>query len=73
MTSSRRDEVVRSTPTRARGAVGSIFFVNGTVLASWVTHIPSVKAQHGLGDDQLGLVLLSMAAGPCWLSRSGDG
>jgi len=48
---------------RARRAVSAIFFINGAVLASWVAHIPSVKAQHGIGDGGLGLVLLSMAVG----------
>lgn len=50
-------------PMQARWAVSAIFFVNGMVLASWVAHIPAVKARHGLGDDRLGLVLLSMAVG----------
>ena len=50
-------------PTSARRAVSAIFFVNGVVLASWVAHIPSVKARHALGDDALGLVLLCMAIG----------
>jgi len=49
--------------TRARWAVSVIFFVNGAVLATWIAHIPAVKARHGLGDDRLGLVLLSMAVG----------
>ncbi len=51
------------TRVRARRSVSTIFFVNGAVLASWVPHIPAVKAAHGLGDGALGLVLLSMAAG----------
>src|SRR2546428_2953839 len=48
---------------RARRAVSAIFFINGAVLASWVAHIPAVKAEHGIGDGGLGLVLLSMAVG----------
>jgi len=44
-------------------AVSTIFFVNGAVLASWVPHIPTVKARHGASDAQLGFVLLTMAAG----------
>src|SRR5215468_9167271 len=51
------------TPAPARRAVSVIFFLNGVVLASWVAHIPAVKAQHGLPDDRLGLVLLAMAVG----------
>ena len=53
----------RTSPVRARWSVSTIFFVNGAVLASWVPHIPAVKAAHALGDGALGLVLLSMAAG----------
>lgn len=47
----------------ARRAVGTMFFINGFVLASWLPHIPAVKAAHGISDGQLGLVLLCMAAG----------
>jgi MFS family permease len=50
-------------PFRSRCALSTIFFLNGVVLASWVPHIPAVKARHALGDGQLGLVLLSMAVG----------
>ena len=48
---------------RARVAVGAVFFVNGLVLASWLPHIPAVKAAHAISDGQLGLVLLCMALG----------
>jgi fucose permease len=48
---------------RARLSVGTVFFINGMVLASWVPHIPAVKAHHAISDGQLGLVLLSMATG----------
>ena len=48
---------------RSRSAVSTIFFINGVVLASWVPHIPAVKAVHGLSDGQLGMVLLAMAVG----------
>ena len=46
-----------------RLAVSMLFFLNGAVLASWVPHIPGVKARHGAGDAQLGVVLLAMALG----------
>jgi len=46
-----------------RLAVSMLFFLNGAVLASWVPHIPAVKARHGAGDAQLGVVLLAMALG----------
>ena len=43
--------------------MGTVFFLNGLVLASWVPHIPLVKAAHGLGDGALGGVLFAMAIG----------
>src|SRR6185436_18995087 len=46
-----------------RLAVSMLFFLNGAVLATWVPHIPAVKARHGAGDAQLGVVLLAMALG----------
>jgi hypothetical protein len=46
-----------------RVAVGTVFFLNGLVLASWVPHIPLVKMAHGLGDGALGGVLFAMALG----------
>jgi MFS family permease len=49
--------------TSARVAVSMIFFVNGAILASWVPHIPMVKERLGIGDGQLGGVLLFMAVG----------
>jgi len=36
--------LIHSPPTRSRWAVSTIFFINGMVLASWVPHIPAVKA-----------------------------
>jgi MFS family permease len=47
----------------ARPAVSTLFFVNGAVLATWLPHLPAVKARLTSGDGQLGLVLLAMAAG----------
>ncbi len=48
---------------RARLAVLTVFFVNGAVLASWVPHIPYVKAKLELSPSLLGLALLAIAAG----------
>lgn len=50
-------------PTRARRAVAAIFFINGAVIASWLPHIPDLKARLGISDGGLGLVLLGMASG----------
>jgi|SRR5581483_2405357 len=59
-------------PVRSRWAVSTIFFINGMVLASWVPHIPAVKARHAISDGELGIVLLSMAVGAvCALPLAG--
>jgi predicted MFS family arabinose efflux permease len=47
----------------SRAGVGTVFFLNGVVLATWVPYVPLVKAAHGLGDGTLGAVLLAMAVG----------
>jgi len=47
----------------ARLAVSILFFVNGAVLASWLPHIPALKARLTSGDGELGLILLAMAGG----------
>ena len=57
------EEPRRSAAGRARLAVATIFFVNGVVLASWVPHIPAVKARFALSDTGLGFLLLAMAVG----------
>ena len=46
-----------------RVAVSGLFFVNGFVVASWVPYIPIVKGRHGIGDGQLGFMLLAMTLG----------
>src|SRR6478672_9835683 len=50
-------------PCRARLAVATIFCLNGLALANWIARIPDVKQQLALSDQQLGLVLLCVAAG----------
>lgn len=47
----------------ARVAVSIVFFVNGFILAHWVTRIPAVAEGLGLGEGQIGVILLGMAAG----------
>jgi fucose permease len=54
---------IQASLLRARCSVSTIFFINGMVLASWVPHIPTVKAYHAISDGQLGIVLLFMAVG----------
>jgi MFS family permease len=53
------------TPTvlAARNGVGWAFFLNGFLFASWVSRIPEARDALGLGNGQLGLLLLAIAAG----------
>ena len=56
---------------RNRVAISAVFFLNGFGLASWFIHIPSVKEQLGLNEQQLGLALLGTGLGSLltmWLS-----
>lgn len=48
---------------RARWAALVIFLINGVVIASWVAHIPLIKARFGLSDGTLGNTLLVIAVG----------
>ncbi len=43
--------------------VAAIFFVNGMLFASWVAHIPQVKAHLGIGLGMLGIGLLGAPIG----------
>lgn len=52
-----------TTVGQARLAVLAIFFVNGAVLASWVSRIPQIQDALQLTEGQLGLVLLGLSAG----------
>lgn len=44
-------------------AVTAIFFVHGLLFASWVAHIPQVKAKLGIGLGMLGIALLGAPIG----------
>ncbi|HUG52671.1 MAG TPA: MFS transporter [Vicinamibacteria bacterium] len=46
-----------------RFAIGTAFFVNGVLFASWVSRIPGVKDTIGLSEAALGLVLFAMGIG----------
>lgn len=48
---------------RDRLAIAALFLVNGAVFGTWATHIPVIKAMHGLSPSVLGLALLALAAG----------
>src|SRR5262245_19076068 len=48
---------------RTRRSVSLCFLLNGAVIATFVPHIPGIKARLSLSDGQLGWLLLAMAAG----------
>lgn len=47
----------------ARIATATYFFILGFMVASWVTHIPTIKSQLGISSSQLGMALLGIALG----------
>jgi MFS family permease len=47
----------------AASGVTAVFFVHGLLFASWVAHIPQVKAQLGIGLGLLGVALLGAPIG----------
>lgn len=49
--------------TRARLATGLVFLAFGTVVGTWTSRIPSIKAVLGLGNAQLSIALIAFAAG----------
>jgi len=44
-------------------AVAKAFFLLGFMFGNWASLIPYIKDRHGLGDDELGLVLLCLPLG----------
>jgi predicted MFS family arabinose efflux permease len=48
---------------KARFAVLTAFFVNGAVMASWVSRIPFIQTKLGLNEAGLGVVLLGLSIG----------
>ena len=55
--------VITSQPGISRIAVSTVFFINGAMIASWVSRIPAVSESLGLNKAQLGIGLLGMAVG----------
>ncbi len=51
------------TGSLARVATATVFFVLGFMVASWITHIPTIKNQLQLTSSQLGIALLGIAIG----------
>lgn len=58
-----RNQATPRIPRSARLAVALLFFLNGTILATWATRIPSIQARLALRPAELGLALLGTAAG----------
>src|SRR5258708_13756568 len=56
-------QVLEERPVAARRAVMVLFFVNGTLLATWVSRIPAIEALRGLNHATFGLALLVVATG----------
>lgn len=52
-------ECVDETARRERVAVTVVFFVNGALFGSLFARLPAIKADLGLGDGALGLILLA--------------
>src|SRR5205814_328061 len=48
---------------RARRAIGSMFFLIGALNATWVGRIPALRDHLGLANRELGMLLLTPAAG----------
>lgn len=46
-----------------RFALGAIFFINGSAVATWASRIPALQEKLSLQTGQLGIALLSMAVG----------
>lgn len=50
-------------PVAARRAVAALFFLNGTLFATWVSRLPAMETAHGLSHAELGMALLVIAVG----------
>lgn len=48
---------------QSRLAVMVAFFINGALMATWVSRIPTIQADLSLSEGALGLVLLGLSAG----------
>ena len=52
-----------NSPSQARWATFSLFLLHGTMVGSWVPHIPLAKERLDVGPAVFGLALLAIAAG----------
>lgn len=55
--------VLRGYMPRERAAVSALFFVNGYVVGNWAPRIPSFKADLGIDEAVLGLMILAFGIG----------
>ena len=53
----------KSTVNQSRIAVLGMFFINGALMATWISRIPQIQDTLGLSEGQLGIVLLGLSAG----------
>ncbi|WP_369182295.1 MFS transporter [Streptomyces sp. Y1] len=54
---------VRDDFRRSQLAIAALFFVLGFQYASWVSRVPALKARLGLGEAQIGLLLMTCGIG----------
>ena len=47
----------------SRTAVLTAFFINGALMATWVSRIPAIQTKFSLSEGQLGLLLLGLSVG----------
>src|SRR5258706_4508866 len=57
------DQVTPPPPQQARWSTSLLFFLNGTIFATWATRIPAVQAKLMLSTGELGIALLGTAFG----------
>jgi fucose permease len=55
--------IQREQTSRARLAVTALFVAHGAIVGTWVARIPAIKDDLGLGEGELGLVLLCATLG----------
>ncbi|MER7772255.1 MFS transporter [Kitasatospora sp. NPDC096140] len=54
---------VRDDYRRSQLAIGALFFVLGFQYATWVSRVPALKAELGLGEARIGLLLMTCGIG----------
>jgi MFS family permease len=57
------DQVASPPPQLARWSTCLLFFLNGTIIATWATRIPAVQTKLMLSTGELGIALLGTAVG----------